>query len=1126
MTGNLREDKIHFNPFLGFRTFLQSEFCNLFFAGENQWILLKPPERFRRHDDNSRTVGALEISMTFAHSNDLDLIVRAAKATGWSLPPYESRLLRNDNVIDDITKTEHTTFSITVTNAWLPKHDLLLHGRTNIDKNASVYVRYKFFDHDSVTSSLCPLVAKQPASFEARFENLTSARIAHKKSFVCKRSRPLTWFLREETLEVQVWITHSRVSKKSRPLDSDKLLGSIHVDIGTLGDADKEQHISGSFDLIKPGCDDLGGGKLRVYVSMKPGVISDPVPDPTPEFRSQSESASEVEGRHEMVAPDRSSEPEQQLKENSFLAVVTIERAMHLPLVGDVETNDQVKPNCFVSFEVLQNLPAGGTKEDGRPKISLTTKIVSKSSCPVWIDAKEAELQPALLSGSDGAFLIKVWHRDSMYLADQEPVGGDENENSREINVMASDRMLGFASVDLSVLRAGFRDVNGWYNILDIHGNCQGQLKVAVTPTKLPEPGKSPPRANQQRSGVMNLFGNAPVNIPVQTPSGSLYYPGIPNSAQTVRTTCELEDPKENHFLRRYDDSRNTPGTAERSLQGQRSESHGFFSSYGKSDRQQLCLVTTLKKQMEELEQIKKRFDERKASGFRENQHEVQTQKNTHTDNVHEVQSRKTSTIVSDGSNVHAVDSRRVTEDDKNNETVLNLRPNWTESFSVLPDMNIASRTYTGDQTRVCAAGSETDVCEPPPFLDMTTFPKSVHLSLYEHSKVNQGREFNERAMSDNEVSSDIEFVQPRSLNGNVEKETDEDMENREFEAVSTLGVTEREQQEQPVISGLTPGRSEGHSALEDTSLWLSESSLRVSDDNSDGNESGDCSRDEDGAKEVEIEDDDEIRDLPNNQDEMKDLANMQNIHDPGIIDAPNGSDCSENEDVESQQDVISSMQEEDDLTGEENINAQDSPKSPDSASQENRNETREEDNDDVLEEILPDEEYRSSSDTQEEDILPAHHGEHSKNVSPQILVESEDDQLDTEEVIVGKQVECKGQQAKVNDQGAKVNSMTTCKEDKSEEVSVREGEDICDETALHPSGQRVDSRPGRIGNESSAGSGSKDGASYHSLVKHKTNRISVPSFFPPTRNLEASMRALQEATLHHKVCILNYLCH
>ena len=73
-------------------------------------------------------------------------------------------------------------------------------------------------------------------------------------------------------------------------------------------------------------------------------------------------------------------------------------------------------------------------------------------------------------------FIFKVWHQ-----------AGSERD-------MNSDRMLGFASVDLAPLLSGFRSLNGWYNILDFSGHCQGQIKVSIIPRESVSPLKRSPK--------------------------------------------------------------------------------------------------------------------------------------------------------------------------------------------------------------------------------------------------------------------------------------------------------------------------------------------------------------------------------------------------------------------------------------------------------------------------------------------------------------------------------------------------------------------------------------------------------------------------------------------------------
>lgn len=55
---------------------------------------------------------------------------------------------------------------------------------------------------------------------------------------------------------------------------------------------------------------------------------------------------------------------------------------------------------------------------------------------------------------------------------------------SSSLSPADEERVIGFASVDLSPLLSGFQFVCGWYNITDFSGECQGQIKVAVSPSE------------------------------------------------------------------------------------------------------------------------------------------------------------------------------------------------------------------------------------------------------------------------------------------------------------------------------------------------------------------------------------------------------------------------------------------------------------------------------------------------------------------------------------------------------------------------------------------------------------------------------------------------------------------
>ena len=49
-------------------------------------------------------------------------------------------------------------------------------------------------------------------------------------------------YLREERLEVQVWVTFSSTEKVERPQQRDKLIGTAYVDLLPLADMRRRQH--------------------------------------------------------------------------------------------------------------------------------------------------------------------------------------------------------------------------------------------------------------------------------------------------------------------------------------------------------------------------------------------------------------------------------------------------------------------------------------------------------------------------------------------------------------------------------------------------------------------------------------------------------------------------------------------------------------------------------------------------------------------------------------------------------------------------------------------------------------------------------------------------------------------
>uniref|UniRef100_A0A8C7BVH4 C2 domain-containing protein 3 n=1 Tax=Neovison vison TaxID=452646 RepID=A0A8C7BVH4_NEOVI len=227
---------------------------------------------------------------------------------------------------------------------------------------------------------------------------------------------------------------------------------------------------SGVYPLFGRNASNLAGAALRVHV-----VLSSPSPHPgsAPELDSvdcSSHSESEQFPRRNdeiQLSPSPAhqkspasthvpcnttkevspAEESPAILDGTFAVSILVERAMHLSLKGSPLTERKVLiPSCCVSF---------ATADDPSP---VYTHVVENTDSPIWNFQQQSRLSKELLLDPQQTLVFKVWHK------------GDE------------ERVIGFASVDLSPLLSGFQFVCGWYNITDFSGECQGQIKVAISP--------------------------------------------------------------------------------------------------------------------------------------------------------------------------------------------------------------------------------------------------------------------------------------------------------------------------------------------------------------------------------------------------------------------------------------------------------------------------------------------------------------------------------------------------------------------------------------------------------------------------------------------------------------------
>lgn len=130
-----------------------------------------------------------------------------------------------EDSFEENTRTLTLTFS--TPRAWVPLHCLLLPNQIDLQRCTYCYVRYKFYDQEAFTSQMVhPLVTEgADGQTTVDFKGNRTARM--------RMTQPLLWYLREERLEVQLWVSFNK-DKTRRPTDTDRLVGSAFVDMSSL----------------------------------------------------------------------------------------------------------------------------------------------------------------------------------------------------------------------------------------------------------------------------------------------------------------------------------------------------------------------------------------------------------------------------------------------------------------------------------------------------------------------------------------------------------------------------------------------------------------------------------------------------------------------------------------------------------------------------------------------------------------------------------------------------------------------------------------------------------------------------------------------------------------------------
>uniref|UniRef100_A0A3Q1INX8 C2 domain-containing protein n=1 Tax=Anabas testudineus TaxID=64144 RepID=A0A3Q1INX8_ANATE len=434
-------------------------------TGISGWFGVSTPLETSSSQHQHILVGGLEISVNFAHHSDRERVIKAAQGFGWEIAQSDHEMQDEGEPWEESSRKLSLTFS--VPRAWIPVHCLFLPGHSELERSTYCYFRYKFYDQDPFCSHM-----KHPRVEEGEEVGQATVSFEGSRTVELRSTQPLIWYLREEKLEVQVWVAFTK-HKTQRPSDTDRLVGSAFVDLSSLAKKPKQKlTLSGVYPLFRRTAADLQGAALRVHITLTAGsaLREASAVDTQVESDSQEELLSEEVERElrpnspttpkhnhirqkdisSRTTPDITSVQHKEISiDESFPVTVAVDQAMHLNLKGcPLAERSEGSPCCCVSFV---------TADSAEP---VSTAVISNTDCPVWDYQHECRLSNQLLVDPQQSLVFKVWHKGEM------------------------ERVLGFASVDLTPLLCGFPSVCGWYNITDFSGQCHGQLKVSITPLK------------------------------------------------------------------------------------------------------------------------------------------------------------------------------------------------------------------------------------------------------------------------------------------------------------------------------------------------------------------------------------------------------------------------------------------------------------------------------------------------------------------------------------------------------------------------------------------------------------------------------------------------------------------
>ncbi|KFW03440.1 C2 domain-containing protein 3, partial [Fulmarus glacialis] len=718
-------------------------------------------------------VGGLELSVTFAHQDDRERVLEAAKLLGW-----EGEESREDSM-DDSDEWEQSASPATVTistpRVWLPVHCVLLAGQTHLNKSTYCYLRYKLYNQEATWTLLRrPKLSDDTKNITVNFKKPNKV--------ILRRSQGLLWFFREEKLEIQVWWAYGKENDVERPLDTDRLIGSAYVDLAALAETSRTTlSVSGVYPLFRCNAANLAGAAVRVHIILSstsaalPSRLhcaeeySNSEDEDTEKAPDLSQQVSENQNQKldiisSEITNGKPQEEDVTFLENTVAVNILVERAMHLSLKGSPLTEREVRaPSCCVSFAV-----AGADAP-------ITTSVIENTYSPVWDFQQQARLSKELLLDPQQTLVFKVWHKAE------------------------TERVIGFASVDLSPLLSGFQLVCGWYNITDFSGQCRGQIKVAVSPLQninnLKEERQARIRTQPASSSVLMLQAlPSSCLISYQRKSVFLLESGKDFKLFSVvkhRPVSSRISPPGTHTPRHEEHMQNVRRFHE-SLQQAEGNAHQAAKMDSLSLSSRAALLTALRKNLSELDEVQRYFSQKLTRSFPDFSY-GNTSKPSHEERESDHRGLMSREVDSNGGHFLEKSSQLVSQVSSLINDLQTITKNSKESSNVHQDnsrklgaAHVPNQKDEEARTEVCQGQLELD---SPSVCSDTEQPHSFGRSVFERHMLH---EFLEQAVPEDEHPLPIDYIQEGegafAIQPHSEEEYEEDIiEPRTLNEITTI---------------------------------------------------------------------------------------------------------------------------------------------------------------------------------------------------------------------------------------------------------------------------------------------------------------------------------------------------